>query len=66
MQVKIVEFSAFCKGRGERALEALVNRGWKIVTASGAGTFPSYIVILQRDDGSSHIDPGLAEGDYLA
>lgn len=66
VQVKIVEFSAFCKGKGEHALEALVNRGWRIVAAGGAGTFPSYVVILQRDDQVSHTDPGLAEGDYLA
>ncbi len=66
MQVKIVEFSAFCKGKGERALEALVNRGWKVVAAGGAGTFPNYIVILQRDDKVPRIDSGLAEGDYLA
>jgi hypothetical protein len=66
MQVKIVEFSAWCKGKGERALEALVNRGWRIVAAGGAGTLPSYIVILQRDDKVSHIDSGRAEGDYLA
>jgi hypothetical protein len=50
MQVKIVEFSAFSRGKGEAALEQLVNRGWKIVTASGAGSFPSYIVILQREE----------------
>ncbi len=66
MQVKIVEFSAFCKGKGERALEALVNRGWRIVAAGGAGTFPSYIVILQRDERASAPDRGLAEGDSLA
>jgi hypothetical protein len=61
VQVKIIEFSAFCKGKGERALEELVNRGWRIVAASGAGSFPSYIVILQREEGTT----APAEGDYL-
>jgi hypothetical protein len=68
IQVKIVEFSAFCKGRGERALEALVNQGWRIVAAGGSGTFPSYIVILQRDapSGSMSSEAGFPDGDYLA
>ncbi len=68
MQVKIVEFSAFCKGKGERALEALVNQGWRIVAAGGAGTFPNYIVILQRgpQPQPTGLEMGSAAGDYLA
>jgi hypothetical protein len=68
VQVKIVEFSAWCKGKGEHALEALVNQGWRIVAAGGAGTFPSYIVILQRGDqpNEGNSRAGFAEGDYLA
>ena len=58
-QVKIVEFSAFCRGKGEAALETLVNRGWRIVTAAGAGSLPSYIVILQRED-----DPAGCQEDH--
>jgi predicted Fe-Mo cluster-binding NifX family protein len=67
VQVKIVEFSAFCKGKGERALEALINQGWRIVAAGGAGTFPNYIVILQRSAQQHSVgaEAGFAEGDYL-
>jgi hypothetical protein len=55
VQVKIIEFSSFCVGKGERALEELVNRGWQIVSSSGAGSFPAYIVILQREDPSGSV-----------
>ena len=48
IEVKIVEFSGFSRGKGERALTELVNQGWRIVAAGGGGSFPSYIVILQR------------------
>jgi hypothetical protein len=68
VEVKIVEFSAWCKGKGERALEALVNQGWRIVAAGGAGTFPGYMVILQRGEQPHGVNTkaGFAEGDYLA
>jgi hypothetical protein len=48
IEVKIVDFSVFGKGRGEQALTQLVNQGWQIAAAGGGGSFPSYIVILQR------------------
>ena len=59
IEVKLVEFSAFCRAKGERALEALVNRGWRIVTAGGGGTFPNYIVILQRDEQARQMEQPL-------
>jgi hypothetical protein len=51
MQVKIIEFSAFNRGKGEERLEHLVNQGWQIVSAAGAGSMPfhGYMVILQRE-----------------
>jgi len=50
MQVKIVQFSSWSLGKAESTLEKLVNQGWKIVSTAGASTFPSYIVILQREE----------------
>jgi hypothetical protein len=48
IEVKIVEFSVFSRGKGERALTELVNQGWQIVAAGGGGSLPRYLVILQR------------------
>ncbi len=53
-EVKIFEFSAFRHGKGEATLQRLVNSGWRIITAAGASSFPSYIVILQRDVDQAH------------
>ena len=50
MEVKIVDFLIFAKGRAERELTRLVNEGWRIVAAGGGGSFPSYVVVLQRGD----------------
>jgi len=52
MEVKIVDFSALCKDKGEAALTQLVNHGWRIVSAGGGGTFAWYIVVLQREVGA--------------
>ena len=65
MQVKIVHFSGFGVGKGERALEELVNRGWQIVSAGGGGSIPNYIVILQREGESPYAqDDAYEEGNY--
>ena len=65
MQVKIVQFSSFSVGKGERTLEELVNRGWQIVSASGGGSFPNHIVILQREGPSRYAqDDVYDEGTY--
>ena len=65
MQVKIVQFSSFSVGKGERTLEELVNRGWQIVSASGGGYFPNHIVILQREGTSRYAqDDVYEEGTY--
>ena len=62
MEVKIVEFSILCRGKAERALTHLVNQGWQIVAAGGGGSFPSYIVVLQRGNevhqGEKALDAG--------
>ncbi len=50
MEVKIVEFSTFSKNSAQRTLEDLLNHGWRIVSAAGAGTIPIYMVILQHED----------------
>ena len=50
MEVKIVDFMFFAKGRAERELTRLVNEGWRIVAAGGGGPLASYIVVLQRGD----------------
>lgn len=50
MEVKIVDFTIFAKRRAERELTRLVNEGWRIVAAGGSGSFPGYIVVLQRGD----------------
>ncbi len=54
IEVKIVDFSAFCKDKGEAALTQLVNQGWRIVSAGGGGSLPWYIVVLQRQVGVEH------------
>lgn len=50
MEIKIVDFMIFAKGRAERELTRLVNEGWRIVAAGGGGPLASYIVVLQRGD----------------
>lgn len=65
IEVKIVEFSGFCKGKGERALEQLVNQGWRIVAAGGGGSLAFYIVILQRDDQARPREGTLDTGEAL-
>ena len=65
MEVKIVEFSFLFRGRAERALTQLVNQGWRIVTAGGGGTLPSYIVILQRGDKDRQEQASLDIGEAL-
>ena len=50
MEVKIVDFMFFAKGRAERELTRLVNEGWRIVAAGGGGSLTSYMVVLQRGD----------------
>ena len=50
MEIKIVDFLIFAKGRAERELTRLVNEGWRIVAAGGGGPLASYIVVLQRGD----------------
>jgi hypothetical protein len=50
VEVKIVDFMIFAKGRAERELTRLVNEGWRIVAAGGGGPLASYIVVLQRGD----------------
>jgi len=52
MEVKIVDFSALCKDKGEAALTQLVNQGWRIVSAGGGGSLAWYIVVLQREVGA--------------
>jgi hypothetical protein len=51
IEVKIVDFSALCKDKGEAALTQLVNQGWQIVSAGGGGSLAWYIVVLQRQVG---------------
>jgi hypothetical protein len=65
MEVKIVEFSFVFRGRAERTLTQLVNQGWRIVTAGGGGTLPSYIVILQRGDKERQDQGSLDTGEAL-
>ncbi len=50
MEVKIIEFIFLFKRKAERELTQLVNQGWRIVAAGGGGSFPSYVVVLQRGD----------------
>jgi hypothetical protein len=52
IEVKIVDFSALCKGKGEAALTQLVNQGWRIVSVAGGGSLAWYMVVLQRELGA--------------
>jgi hypothetical protein len=65
VEVKIVQFSLFFRGRAERTLTQLVNHGWQIVTAGGGGSFPNYIVILQRGDKERQQQGSLDIGEAL-
>lgn len=58
MEVKIVEFGPLNKGKAEEKLADLLSQGWRIVTGGGSGTWPGFVVVLQRDTPHS---PRLAE-----
>ena len=49
MEVKIIEFGPSNKDKAEQKLADLLNQGWRIVTGGGSGTWPGFVVVLQRD-----------------
>ena len=50
MEVKVLDFWVASKGRIERELEQLLDKGWRIAAAAGGGWLPWYMVILQREE----------------
>jgi hypothetical protein len=50
MQIRIVMFTFFNISKAERAIERLVNDGWKVLTSGGGGSIPAGFVVLQKGE----------------